>query len=173
MHHPTFKKVMIFGIPGSGKSTFAVRLGALLHLPVFHLDRYFFIEDWKERNYEDFLQIQRRLVEQAEWIIDGNATKSLEMRFRHADVVLYFRFNRLLCLWRIFKRLAFKDHRISDRAEGCPESVRLRLISYLWGFDDRVKQTIQELRTRYPFTSFHEIRNQNELEIFLQTLKID
>ena len=108
------KRIMIFGIPGSGKSFFAVWLGELLDIPVEHLDRSFYVDNWVERDYDQFLHIQEELIKKERWIIDGNAIKSLEMRFKTADVVLYFRFNRLLCLWRIFKRLL--DHRISDRA---------------------------------------------------------
>ena len=52
------KRIMIFGLPGSGKSTFAVRLARLLHLPVVHLDKYFFIHNWNKRDHEDFLKIQ-------------------------------------------------------------------------------------------------------------------
>lgn len=96
------KRIMIFGIPGSGKSTFSLKLSRLLNLPLFHLDKYFFVRGWKEGNYEEFLQIQRGLVDQDSWVIDGNATKSFEMRFSRADTVIYFRFNRILCLWRIF-----------------------------------------------------------------------
>lgn len=132
------KRIMIFGIPGSGKSTFASQLSQRLGLPLFHLDKYFFTRDWKERDYDEFLNIQKELVEKESWIIDGNATRSFEMRFSRAEIVLYFRFNRLLCLWRIFKRLTCKDPHISDRAEGCLENVSLRLIQYLWGFDNCV-----------------------------------
>ena len=101
------KKIMIFGIPGSGKSTFSALLAVLLHIPLYHLDRYFYTQRWKERAYNEFLAIQESFVEKESWIIDGNATRSLEIRFKKADVVLYFRFNRLLCLWRIFKRRVF------------------------------------------------------------------
>lgn len=99
---------MIFGIPGSGKSTFAVKLSQQLGLPLFHLDKYFFVQGWQERDYNEFLRIQRELVEKERWIIDGNATRSFEMRFSRSDVVLYFRFNRLLCLWRISSVLSAK-----------------------------------------------------------------
>jgi len=37
------KKIMIVGIPGSGKSTFALKLSQFLDLPLYHLDKYFFI----------------------------------------------------------------------------------------------------------------------------------
>ena len=35
------QRIMIFGRPGSGKSTFAVELALKLNLPLYHLDKYF------------------------------------------------------------------------------------------------------------------------------------
>lgn len=170
MHSLAPKRIMIFGIPGSGKSTFALKLSQRLGLPLFHLDKYFFVQGWQERDYDEFLDIQRELVEQEQWIIDGNATKSFEMRFSRADVVLYFRFNRLLCLWRIFKRLICKDPHISDRAEGCSENVRLRLIRYLWGFDKRAKKSIEVLRAKYPSVQFYELHNDREIVDWMERM---
>lgn len=162
---------MIFGVPGSGKSTFALKFSRLLNLPLFHLDKYFFISGWKERSYEEFLQIQKGLVDQDSWIIDGNASRSFEMRFSKADTVIYFHFNRVLCLWRILKRLIHKHPHISDRADGCTEIVRFRLIKYLWGFPQRVKQSIGELRLKYPNTKFYEFQNDKQAQSFLNTFK--
>lgn len=162
---------MIFGRPGSGKSTFALRLGRCLNLPVEHLDRYFFIENWVERNYEEFLQIQDSLVKKEGWIIDGNSCRSLEMRFQKADMALYFHMGRLLCLWRIFKRIFSKKREILDRAEGCSERVSFRLVRYLWTFDERVKIPIQELRKKYPKVQFFEFRSPKEVEQFFKELK--
>lgn len=162
---------MIFGIPGSGKSTFALKLSRLLNLPLFHLDKYFFISGWEERNYEEFLQIQKGFVDQDSWVIDGNSTRSFEMRFSKADTVIYFRLNRILCLWRIFKRLIHKHPHISDRAEGCTENISFRLIKYLWGFPQRVKLSIEELRLKYPEAKFYEFKNDKQALSFLNTLK--
>lgn len=168
--HPP-KKIMIFGIPGSGKSTFSLKISRLLHLPLFHLDKYFFVSGWEERDYQEFLQIQKGLVDQDSWVIDGNATRSFEMRFSTADTVIYFRFNRILCLWRIVKRLIHKHPHISDRAEGCTENIRFRLIKYLWGFPQRVKQSIEALRLKYPEATFYEFQNDDQAKSFLTTLK--
>ena len=39
------RKIMIFGRPGSGKSTFAVKLSRSIVFPLYHLDKYFYIND--------------------------------------------------------------------------------------------------------------------------------
>ncbi|WP_052046063.1 AAA family ATPase [Candidatus Paracaedibacter symbiosus] len=59
---------MIFGRPESGKSTFAKQLCHQTGIPLYHLDRYFFIENWVERDEAEFLEIQRKLVAQDCWI---------------------------------------------------------------------------------------------------------
>jgi adenylate kinase family enzyme len=165
------KRIVIFGIPGSGKSTFALKLSVLLNLPLFHLDKYFFVQGWKERDYEEFLQIQKGLVDQDCYIMDGNAIRSLEMRFHRADIIIYFRFNRLLCLWRIFKRWIWKDQRIDDRAEGCSETICFSLIRYLWQFPKRVKQSIEGLHLRYPNALFYEFSSDKQASAFLIALQ--
>lgn len=54
-------KIMVFGLPGSGKSTFATKLAQSLNLPIYHLDRHFYVENWVERDYQEFLEIQHLL----------------------------------------------------------------------------------------------------------------
>ena len=75
-----FKKIMIFGRPGSGKSTFAYKLAQQAGLPLHHLDKHFFVSGWIERNNQEFMQIQEDITKGSAWIIDGNSTRSLETR---------------------------------------------------------------------------------------------
>jgi len=155
---------MIFGRAGSGKSTWALKLHHATGLPVYHLDKYFFESHWVERNYPEFLNMQQALVDQEKWIIDGNCIRSLEMRFAKADVVLYFRYPRLRCLVRLFRRLYDKNKRVDDRAPHCPERVTFRLVRYMWFFEGRVKATLQYLKRTYPETLFMEIRSERDLQ---------
>ena len=157
-------RIMIFGRPGSGKSTFALKLSQQLHLPLYHLDRYFFTRDWIERDYSEFLQIQKEIVDKDSWIIDGNAIRSLEMRYQRADIVIYFCYPKLKCLWRIIKRrFLSKNHRIKDKAEGCTETIHWSLIKYLWTYETRVQSQIIELRKKYPTVKFYVVRNDQDL----------
>lgn len=153
-----YSRICIFGRPGSGKSTFALKLHTKKQLPLYHLDKYFYRENWIERDYQEFLAIQQELVSQDRWIIDGNSLQSLEMRYARADICLYFNYSRWLCLFRLFKRLIFKDSAIKDRAQGCGENIRWSLIKYMWNFetrkDNRLIKLIADLKKRYPQVVF-------------------
>jgi adenylate kinase family enzyme len=155
---------MIFGTPGSGKSTFAHLLHQALGIPLYHLDKYYFENNWVERNYEEFLSIQQNFVDQDDWIIDGNSIKSLEMRYSQADVAIYFNYPKLLCYARVFKRLLMKNHNINDRAPGCNEGVSIKLLKYMWSFEQRVSPQIQYLKDKYHDVEFIEIKNDEELK---------
>lgn len=154
---------MIFGRPGGGKSTFALTLSKSLKLPLHHLDKHFYISNWVERDYQEFLEIQKLIVAISSWIIDGNSTKSLEIRFAKADLVLYFNYPRWLCYWRIFKRLFYKNSELNDRADGCYELITWSLLRYMWSFEVRVADRIRMLREKYPKTTFIEIKSDIEL----------
>lgn len=160
-----FERIMIFGRPGSGKSTFAYKLHNKTGIPLYHLDKYFFEYNWIERDYQEFLDIQQDISSRETWIIDGNATKSLEVRWQKADLVLYFNYPRWICYWRVFKRLFTKDISIKDRAPGCQEAVRWSLIKYMWNFNKRVASKIKDLKSKYPSTTFIEIKSDKYLKI--------
>lgn len=158
------QRIMIFGRSGSGKSTFALKLHQKLNLPVHHLDRHFFIQNWIERDAKEFMDIQHKLVAEDRWIIDGTQVRSLEVRYCRADVCIYLNYPFWLCLWRILKRRFRKDPRILDRAEGCEEKISWKLIVYTWRFRDRVREAIPMLREKHPEVEFFEVKSDKELQ---------
>jgi adenylate kinase family enzyme len=159
---------MIFGRPGSGKSTFALRLHKKTGIPLHHLDRHFYTANWVERDYQEFLSIQQNIVNQDTWIIDGNCTRSFEMRYQRADLCIYFNYPRWKCYWRIFKRRIKKNAQLCDRAEGCSESIDLKrlwkFLRYTWNFERRVANSVQELRAKYPHVTFIEVQTNRDLK---------
>jgi len=162
---------MIFGRPGSGKSTFAVRLHRALGLPVYHLDRYFFVCDWQKRGSEEFLSLQQSIVLQDKWIIDGNALRTLDIRYQRAQVAIYFAFPRYLCLWRILKRrFTERDPHILDRATGCDERVRWPLLTYTWSFKKRITPILSYLQTTYPEVALHIVHSDEEVNTLFSQL---
>jgi len=166
----TAQRIMIFGKPGAGKSTFALKLHQKLGIPLYHLDAYFFTHYWTKRNYEEFMAIQHDLVTQDFWIIDGNCTRSLETRYQKADVCIYFNFSRSHCLRGIVKRFFSKDQSIKDRAEHCYEKITWQLIAYLWTFEIRVHDTIANLQEKYPQVTFIEVKTQHDVQRLLMRI---
>lgn len=162
MKHPL--KIMVFGRPGSGKSTFAKKLHDKFNIPLYHLDKYFFKDNWVEEDYEKFTSIQKDFVSRENWIIDGNCVQSLELRYSNADLVLFFSYPKLLCLIRLFKRLYNKNSAIDDRAKNCKESVTLKLIRYMWNFNKRVDNQVKEFRKRYPDVKFVKVKSDKDLK---------
>lgn len=163
-----YSRICIFGRPGSGKSTFALKLSQKTGLPLYHLDKYFFTANWVERDYQEFLAIQQNIVNQERWIVDGNSLKSLEMRYSRAQIVLYFNYSKWVCLFRLIKRKLFKDKNIKDRAEGCKENIRWSLIKYMWTFEtrlnNRLTHQLKEFKIKYPKVKFIEMRDNRDME---------
>lgn len=98
------EKIIVIGIPGAGKSTFSKRLGSLLNIPVYHLDKYFWGDNMQEMSQNDFRQMQVDLMKEDQWVIDGNFTRSIDLRIKQADTIIFFDFPRIMALWRTIKR---------------------------------------------------------------------
>jgi adenylate kinase family enzyme len=161
------KKIMIFGRPGSGKSTFAHELHRKIQIPIFYSDKYFFEANWRMKSPEKCFKIQQSFIPQSSWIIDGNCISchdSFEQRFALADLVFYFNFPRWLCFFRILKRCFFRDKEIYDRAEGCQESISWGLLKFAWNCESQFVPFIERLREQYPTKIFMEIKKMKDLD---------
>jgi adenylate kinase family enzyme len=164
-------KIAILGRPGSGKSTFALKLSEQLNLPVYHLDKIFFTDHWAKQDYATFLELQQNLVNQPQWIIDGNALRSVEMRYKEADLIIVFILPRWKCFVRILKRrFERRNPKIDDRAFNCPERIRYALLEYTWTFKKRLFPMLAELEQAYPSKRLVVIRNDQEAQTILKEL---
>jgi adenylate kinase family enzyme len=158
------KRIAIIGLPGSGKSTLAGKLGKFLNIPVHHLDRHLFVNNVRT-DQKEFVSIQQGLVNQESWIIEGCSITTLEMRFARADMILYLRFSRLFCAWRVFKRALFFDQEVSS--SGCAETVSWALLKYIWNFEKEKRMRIEQLRNLYPHVQFQVFHHPREVVNFL------
>lgn len=170
MEQDKLKRVAVIGLPGSGKSTFAIKLGEKLGIPVHHLDKHMF-EGRTKRNKEEFLSIKKALVKEEAWVIEGCSLSTLEMRFARADTIIYFRLPRSLCIWRVIKRLFTFDNTIADT--GCLNGINWTLVKYIWNFDRNTRDRLQELRERYPKVEFIVFHKAQDPDKFLRRLDAD
>ena len=165
MKQETPKRFAFIGLPGSGKSTFAAKLGKRLNIPVHHLDRHMFKPDGKKRDKKEFLAIQKAMLDEESWIVEGCSFSTFEMRFAQADTIVYFLFSRLVCFWRLFKRLF--NH---DKAFGGLRIITWEILKYIWNFDSEKRERIEELRAKHPQVDFQIFRNQKDANKYLEKL---
>ena len=76
MKRNNFKKILVIGCPGSGKSTLSRRLKSKLSLPLIHLDKYYHKPNWKEPYQSEWNITLLNLMGQNSWKKDGKYAES-------------------------------------------------------------------------------------------------
>jgi adenylate kinase family enzyme len=118
------RRVIVTGLAGSGKSTFALALAAETGLPVIHLDLHFWKPGWVAPSETEWREKQRGVLVGDAWIADGNYHETLDLRLERADTVVFLDLPWWLCAGRAFLR-GFRMP--SELPEGCDYSAWLRL----------------------------------------------
>ena len=90
------KRVLIVGISGAGKTTFAHQLSDSLKISLHHLDKIYWQDDWVPMDKLKWHKVQENLVKNDEWVIDGNYGNygsTFNLRFPSADTIFVFDFH--------------------------------------------------------------------------------
>src|SRR3954469_14834050 len=118
------RRVVVTGLAGSGKSTFALALAATTGLPVIHLDLYFWKPGWVAPTETEWREKQRGVLAGDAWIADGSYHETLDLRLERADTVVFLD----MPWWRCAGRALLRGFHMPDALpEGCEYSARHRL----------------------------------------------
>ena len=99
------KKVIVIGCPGSGKTTFALKLNERTGLPLYHLDAVWHKPDKTHIPREEFDERIAEIFKEPEWIIDGNYKRTIEMRLKQCDTVFLFDLPVEVCIQGATERI--------------------------------------------------------------------
>lgn len=100
-----YKRVIVIGPPGAGKSTFSRSLRDLINIPVYYLDMMSYNTDGTEISHEEFDKKMNEMIQKDKWIIDGTYLRTLELRLKACDTVIFLDFPIDFCLSSAMSRI--------------------------------------------------------------------
>ena len=164
------KKVLVIGPGGAGKSTLAQELGKLLNMEVLHLDKFYWRPGWVETPKSEWAKTVRDLLSQDAWIMDGNYSGTLDIRFEACDTVIFLDMTRSLCLRRVLKRaIQYRKQSRPDMAEGCREKLSFEFIKWIWNYSSRTRpKIVRLLESKLEGKKIVWLRSQSEVKRFLR-----
>ena len=119
-----YKKILILGNGGAGKSTFAADMGGRFSLPVVHLDKLWWLPGWVNRSEEEFDFLLSAELAKPAWVMDGNYQRTLAVRLAAAA---YARVRE------------YAGRTRPDIGEGCPERVDAEFEEWILKYDREVR----------------------------------
>ena len=162
-------KVVVFGKPGSGKSTLSRNLATVTGIKLYPLDLFEYRKNGERVSPEEYSKMHADLINTDNWIIEGLGTlDSFWLRIDAADTLIYVDLPYSVNYWWVTKRL-LKSLFVTP--EGWPEGSSvlkgtlaswkyLRLSPKFWTPDLFGKiQSRGEGKEIYRVTSVKEINN--------------
>ena len=91
-------KIIVLGPSGAGKSEFSRKLNKILNIPIYHLDNIFWKEDKTHIDRDLFDLRLNEIINKDKWIIDGDYSRTYEIRFKNADTIFFLDYPLDVCL---------------------------------------------------------------------------
>lgn len=168
------KKILVIGSYGSGKSTFAKRLHNVLNIELIHLDEMFWSSNWEPTPEEVMINKIKQVIMKESWIIDGFYPGTFDIRFKHADTIIFLDLNRLLCLYNAISRTLKSKLKIHnpDKINHNPDFLFDFMFYYrIWTFKNKIKPLIIEKIVKASDTKNIIILNRySHYNLFLKSL---
>jgi len=165
------KKIVVFGKPGSGKSTLSKSLASATEIKLHALDSIEFKKNGSRVDRVTYDEEHESILSSDSWIIDGfGPIESFNKRLGVADTLIYIELPYIICYWlvtkRLLKGLIIKPEGWPDGSSilmGTLESYRvLRICPKFWN-----KNFMQKLEKISTNKSLYIIRSVSELNSFV------
>ena len=161
------RKIVILGCPGSGKSTLARRLHERTGLLVHHLDNLWWKADRTHISRDEFDRELQRLIHGNEWIIDGDYSRTYEMRIAACDTVILLDYGEAVCMAGINERIG-RERPDMPWVEERPDPELAALVRHYRR--DKVP-IIGRLMEKYPEKAFVILKTRAQTEQWLSQIQ--
>jgi adenylate kinase family enzyme len=134
-------RILIIGSGGSGKSTLSQELSKVMDLPIIHLDRFYWKPKWVPTPNEEWDHFVEEAANEEQWIMDGNYSRTLDLRLKRADAIIFLDMPTILCIYPIIKRrIKYHGKTRSDLNQECPEKLDWAFFIWVWNYKREVER---------------------------------
>ncbi len=168
----------VVGVSGSGKSTFSKKLSEKLSLPYIEMDQLFWGPDWYlPADEEFFARLEEQLYKDA-WVLDGNYSRTLTLKWQRADTVIWIDYSFTRTLYQSISRAL---RRAMTQQELWPDTDNRETFKKLFSKDSivlwmlrnykssRVKYRTLMQDEKYSHIKFVHIKSPKKMNIYLES----
>ena len=158
-------KIIVLGCSGSGKSTFAKRLHACTGLPLIHLDNIWWKPDRTHISRDEFDQQVAVLLQSEKWIIDGDYSRTYEVRFRACDTIIFLDYSEKECMNGII-------HRVGKSRTDIPwveDQIDPELVELVKNYNRDNRPILYSLIDKYPEKQALIFKTRSEADDWLES----
>ena len=116
-------RINVVGTSGSGKSTFAKSIAKKFNAPYVQLDELHWKPNWEESSDKEFFPKLEKALLSDVWILDGNYTRTIPIKWKRVQMVVYLDLPFHVVLYRIIKRSLLRGIRKEELWHGNRETV--------------------------------------------------
>ena len=175
-------RVVVVGSSGSGKTTFARRLSAILDMPYLEMDSVFHRDGLADEAHEDFLPTVDEFTSADRWIVDGNYTSqgTMEVVWPKADTFVWLDPPRRIAMARVIRRTLRRTVLRQELWEGVKEPFSnlysldpyKNIIVWTWTRHGHVRARYERALSdgNWSHASAYRLRSRSDIEGFLDRL---
>lgn len=146
---PHWRRIVVVGTTGSGKTTLARRLAGRLGLPHVELDALYWDPDWTPAPTEVFRERTAHALAVDACVVDGNYQAVRDIIWRRAEMVVWLDYSLPVIMRRLagrtFRRLLTREELWNGNHERWRDHFLSRDSLFLWAL-----QTYRRRRREFP-----------------------
>ena len=163
------RKIIVLGCSGSGKSTFSRKLRDITGLSLIHLDNVWWKEDRTHVSRDEFDERLAEILRGEAWIVDGDYSRTYEVRLRACDTVIFLDFDEEECMRGITERVGT----VREDIPWVEQSLDPELVKLVKAYRTENRPTLYALFRKYAEKRILVFGTRAEADAWLEGLKAD
>jgi adenylate kinase family enzyme len=176
------RRIAVWGVTGSGKTTLAQRLAAILGVGVVELDAIRHARGWDSTDWPEFRTVLTERLDSMPdgWVVEGSYSAIMGVYLSRIDTMVWIHLPFRTSFWRLLKRTIPRGVKQTQlyTPTGPHESIRQTFFSrqsILWWSITSHRGSSEKRRERIaalpPHVRVYELRSPQEVEAFVQAVQ--